>query len=82
MEKDQKNIGPISDSEVLSDLNKPLFYERKVKIEVTPQARRVLALTEFNEDDLINDYIKSNGFSIGGHNLMIFLERQEKKQGK
>lgn len=57
------------------DLNKPLVFERQVKIELTSQARKVLSHIGVNPETVVDDYIKNNKFSIGGHNIVIYLER-------
>ena len=62
----------------MNDLNNSIYIEKKVRIQVTPQARKVLSFTKYTEEDLINDYIENNGFSIGGHNVVVFLEKQNK----
>jgi len=58
----------------MSEKTESLSFERTVKIELTSQARKVLSYTDISEEDVVNDYIKKNKFSIGGHNIVVYLE--------
>lgn len=59
----------------MSELDKSLIFERKVKIELTSQARKVLSFTDLNPEDVVDEYLENNKFSIGGHNIVTYLER-------
>lgn len=55
-----------------------LKTKREVDVVVTTQAQKVLAATDYSVEEFVEWAISRNGFSLGGHNVMLFLESRGK----
>lgn len=58
----------------MSDSNKPMVIREEIEIVITPQAQRVLSQTKYSIDDFKEWALNSNKISLGGANVMNFLE--------
>lgn len=52
----------------------PIRFRREVEVVVTPQAQRVLNTTKHSLEEFVDWSLERQGFSLGGHNVVVFLE--------
>ena len=58
------------------DLNKPRIIEANLKVVISPQARKILREAGKSEDEFIEWSLNENKISLGGHNVMLWLEKK------
>ena len=53
-----------------------MYMKREVEVRLSDQAKTILQATEFSEEEVI-DYVTKDGFSIGGREVIGFLESHQ-----
>ena len=60
----------------MDDLNQPRIIERTLKVVLSPQARKIIKEAGKSEDEFIEWSLEVNKISLGGHNVMLWLEKK------
>jgi hypothetical protein len=63
-------------------LDESLISEEKVNIEISSQARRILSQSTYSVDAFKKWYLKNKSFTLGGQNVMFFLEAMSRDKNK
>lgn len=58
------------------DLNNPRIIDATLKVVISPQARKILKEAGKSEDEFIEWALQENKISLGGHNVMLWLEKK------
>lgn len=60
----------------MEDLNKSRVIDAQLKVVLSPQARKILKEAGKSEDEFIEWALIDNKISLGGHNVMLWLEKK------
>lgn len=63
-------------------LDESIISEETVKVEVSSQARRILSQSTYSVDAFKKWYLKNKSFTLGGQNVMFFLEAMSRDKNR
>ena len=63
-------------------IKEPIRIKREVEVEITPQALRILKQSKVEVEKFLDFCLVENKISFGGHNVMLYLEKQYVKEAE
>lgn len=63
-------------------ITEQIAIKREVEVIITPQALRILKEANRDVNEFIDWCLQDNKISFGGHNVMLFLEKQYERRLK
>ena len=68
------------EEETFEEIKDSILFKKEVEIAITPQAVKILRKSNVPVEDFLNWCLVENKISFGGHNVMLFLEREYDKK--
>ena len=63
-------------------ITEPIAVKREVEVIITPQALRILKEANKDVSEFVDWCLNDNKISFGGHNVMLYLEKQYERRVK